>query len=188
MYPKGGIAFFDSGIGGLTTLSSCVDYAQAHNLGGINYYYYGDNFHAPYGNLSEGQIFSYVDEIFSRFKSLEVSAAVLACNTATAVCAERLREKYTFPIIGLEPAILPAAKEGGAHLLHSVFPIGVFIVESDLEFPTFTEHKVELRLEGAFFVICDGGGNVSVKNAVTEILTRLFGISGSRISVNEIGK
>ena len=37
-------------------------------------------------------------------------------------------------------------------------------------------------------VICDGGGNVSVKNAVTEILTRLFGISGSRISVNEIGK
>ena len=113
MYPKGGIAFFDSGIGGLTTLSSCVNYAQAHNLGGINYYYYGDNFRAPYGNLSEGQIFSYVDEIFSRFKSLEVSAAVLACNTATAVCAERLREKYSFPIIGLEPAILPAAKEGG---------------------------------------------------------------------------
>ena len=113
MYPKGGIAFFDSGIGGLTTLSACVDYAKACKILGINYYYYGDNFRAPYGNLSEKQIFSYVDEIFFRFQALEVSAAVLACNTATAVCAEKLREKYPFPIIGIEPAILPAMREGG---------------------------------------------------------------------------
>ena len=113
MYPKGGIAFFDSGIGGLTTLSACLDYAKARNFSGINYYYYGDNFRAPYGNLSEKQIFSYVDEIFSRFQALEVSAAVLACNTATAVCAEKLREKYPFPIIGIEPAILPAMRGGG---------------------------------------------------------------------------
>ena len=112
MYPKGGIAFFDSGIGGLTTLSACLDYAKARNFSGINYYYYGDNFRAPYGNLSDKQIFSYVDEIFSRFQALEVSAAVLACNTATAVCAERLREKYPFPIIGIEPSILPAMREG----------------------------------------------------------------------------
>ena len=79
MYPKGGIAFFDSGIGGLTTLSACVEYAQNFNFTRTDYYYYGDNARAPYGNLSEKQIFSYVDEIFSRFQSLGVSVAVLAC-------------------------------------------------------------------------------------------------------------
>ena len=33
-------------------------------------------------------------------------------------------------------------------------------------------------------VICDGGKNSSVKNSIIEVLTRLFGISGNRISVN----
>ena len=56
VYPKGGIAFFDSGIGGLTTLSACVEYAQKKNLNSINYFYYGDNYRAPYGNLPEKQI------------------------------------------------------------------------------------------------------------------------------------
>ena len=113
MHPKGGIAFFDSGIGGLTTLYACVNYAQKSNFAPINYYYYGDNTRAPYGNLSEKQIFSYVEEIFSRFQALEVSAVVIACNTVTAVCAEKLREKYAFPIIGIEPSIFPAMREGG---------------------------------------------------------------------------
>lgn len=113
MCTKGGIAFFDSGIGGLTTLSTCVKYAQEHNVPFKNYYYYGDNYHAPYGNLSEKQIFSYVDQIFVKFADLQVSAAVIACNTATAVCAEELRKKYPFQIIGIEPAIFPAMREGG---------------------------------------------------------------------------
>ena len=113
MYPKGGIAFFDSGIGGLTTLYTCVKYAQERNFTPFNYYYYGDNYRAPYGNLPEKQIFTYVDEIFSKFDKLQVSAAVLACNTATAVCVEELRKKYSFPIIGIEPAILPAMRAGG---------------------------------------------------------------------------
>ena len=113
LYPKGGIAFFDSGIGGLTTLSACVEYAKKKNLTPINYFYYGDNFRAPYGNLPEKQIFSYVEEIFSRFQALDVSAVILACNTVTAVCVEKLREEYSFPIIGIEPAILPAMRDGG---------------------------------------------------------------------------
>ena len=113
VYPKGGIAFFDSGIGGLTTLSTCIKYARENRFTPITYYYYGDNFRAPYGNLSQEQIFSYVDEIFFQFQILEVAAAVIACNTVTAVCAERLREKYPFPIIGIEPAIFPAMREGG---------------------------------------------------------------------------
>ena len=61
------------------------------------------------------------------------------------------------------------------------------IIHTDTEKLSSFSSSAEETIKG-IAVICDGGGNVSVKNAVTEILTRLFGISGSRISVNEIGK
>ena len=117
--PKGGIAFFDSGIGGLTVLNSFLDYCERLKKASIEtpnintLYYYGDNFRAPYGNLDNKQIFEYVEEAFECFKKLEVRAAVIACNTVTTVCIEKLRKKYLFPIVGTEPAVFQAAKEGG---------------------------------------------------------------------------
>ncbi len=106
--PKGGIAFFDSGIGGLTVLSECRK-LQGQEI----FYYYGDNQHAPYGNLPPKKIKRYVFKAFRQFEKLKVKAAVLACNTATAVCVEELRKKYSFPIIGAEPAVCTAAANGG---------------------------------------------------------------------------
>ena len=110
--PKGGIAFFDSGIGGLTVLAECQKW-QGDEI----FYYYGDNQHAPYGNLPPKKIKRYVFRAFRRFKKLQVKAAVLACNTATAVCVAALRKRFSFPIIGAEPAIFPAAAKGGKVLL-----------------------------------------------------------------------
>ena len=113
--PKGGIAFFDSGIGGLTVLSAYEKYIK--NVACAReeqvLYYYGDNRHAPYGNLSERKILRYVKRAFRRFRRLNVRAVVLACNTATAVCVEKMRAEFPFPIIGTEPAVLAASKEGG---------------------------------------------------------------------------
>lgn len=106
--PKGGIGFFDSGLGGLTVLETC-----SKRLQGLPIYYYGDNFRAPYGNLPTGKILTYATEAFDVFASLNVSAAVIACNTVTAVCAETFRKKYSFPIVGAEPAVMPAARAGG---------------------------------------------------------------------------
>ena len=104
----GGIAFFDSGIGGLTVLAECRKYISDEA-----FYYYGDNLHAPYGNLPPRKIREYVFAAFERFRALNVKAAVVACNTATSLCVESLREKYTFPIVGAEPAVFTAAKAGG---------------------------------------------------------------------------
>lgn len=106
--PKGGIGVFDSGIGGLTVLAAC-----AQNLKDEIFYYYGDNRHAPYGNLKTKTIKRYVEKVFKRFARLKVKAVVIGCNTATAVCVEELRKRYSFPIIGAEPAIFSAAKDGG---------------------------------------------------------------------------
>ena len=105
---KGGIAFFDSGIGGLTVLAKCREY-----LPNALFYYYGDNRHAPYGNLSDNKIRRYVRKAFSTFARLKARAVVIACNTVTAVCIEELRKRYPFPIIGTEPAVQSAAKIGG---------------------------------------------------------------------------
>ena len=106
--PKGGIAFFDSGVGGMTVLSACQKYFS----GGV-FYYYGDNARAPYGNRADEEIYAYVREAFDVFVSLGVKAVVIACNTATAVAVERLRQEYSFPIIGAEPSVFPAARQGG---------------------------------------------------------------------------
>ena len=106
--PKGGIAFFDSGIGGLTVLHECKKALPFET-----FYYYGDNKRAPYGNLPTKKIKKYVAQAFKRFQRLQVKAVVLACNTVTAVCVEELRVKYSFPIIGAEPAVLLGAKRGG---------------------------------------------------------------------------
>ena len=83
--PSTKIAFFDSGIGGLTTLATCVEYAKSHFFENLDYFYYGDNLNAPYGNLPEEKIFEYTDRAFSIFQTLQVRVAVIACNTATAV-------------------------------------------------------------------------------------------------------
>ena len=109
---SGGVAFFDSGIGGLTVLQTCLE-----SLKGQTIYYYGDNARAPYGNLSTKTILGYVEQAFDTFADLQVKAAVLACNTVTALCIQHLRERYSFPIVGAEPAIFPAAQAGGEILV-----------------------------------------------------------------------
>lgn len=110
--PKGGVAFFDSGIGGLTVLHECAKRMQNET-----FYYFGDNTHAPYGNRSPKTIKKFVFRAFEKIARLKVKAAVVACNTATALCVEELRKKYPFPIIGAEPALFLAAKRGGEVLV-----------------------------------------------------------------------
>lgn len=98
------VGIFDSGIGGLNVLHEC-----ARRVPYATYYYFGDNARAPYGNRSEEEITSFAREAFLRFKRLKVDAAVIACNTATAVSADELRREFSFPVLGVEPAIKPAA-------------------------------------------------------------------------------
>jgi glutamate racemase len=102
------VAFFDSGIGGLTVLDECV-----RRLPSVRFLYYGDNKHAPYGNLSAEQIRRYVFSSVEEIASFPLDALVLACNTATALCVDALRKRYPFPIVGIEPAIAPAMRAGG---------------------------------------------------------------------------
>lgn len=102
---KAHIAVFDSGMGGVSVLR------QLHRLmPNENYLYFGDGKNAPYGTKSTEEIKRLTTESFEYLYSTGAKAVVLACNTATSAAAASLREKYRgFPIIGLEPALKPAA-------------------------------------------------------------------------------
>lgn len=98
------IGIFDSGIGGFSVLAACVRRFPA-----LRYLYLGDNLRAPYGSRPKEEIAAFTEEALRRFERLGVSAAVVACNTATAVCLGEMRKLFSFPILGTEPAVLPAA-------------------------------------------------------------------------------
>lgn len=99
------VGVFDSGVGGLTVLAACV-----RRLPAARFFYYGDNAHAPYGSRPPEEIARLVRRGLSRLAARGIDAAVLACNTATAVCAEQMRAEFPFPVVGMEPAVSPAAK------------------------------------------------------------------------------
>ena len=97
------IAFFDSGIGGLSVLKEAMQLLPYED-----YIYYADSENAPYGTKSEKVIEQLVFKAVDFLAKYELKALVIACNTATSVVIKKLRAKYDFPIIGMEPAIKPA--------------------------------------------------------------------------------
>ena len=99
------IGVFDSGIGGLTVLKQIIKI-----LPNEKYIYYADVDNVPYGLKSNEQILGYVKKAVDFFISKKVKAIVIACNTATSVAINKLREDYSIPIIGIEPAIKPAVE------------------------------------------------------------------------------
>lgn len=100
------VGVFDSGIGGLTVLR-----ALHARLPQTQFCYLGDNGNAPYGSRPAEEIALLTERGLCVFERLGVDAAVIACNTATAVCLERMRARFSFPILGVEPAVKRAAEE-----------------------------------------------------------------------------
>lgn len=103
------IAFFDSGIGGLTVLREAI-----RLMPNEQYIYFADSENAPYGTKSSVRIKQLVFEAINFLSKTRIKALVLACNTATSVAVDDLRQHYNFPIIGMEPAVKPAV-ESAAH-------------------------------------------------------------------------
>ena len=102
------IAFFDSGIGGLTVLNEAL-----RQLPDEEYIYYADTENAPYGVKSPAQVKNLVLKAAENLAEKGIDALVVACNTATSIAVNDLRKKYSFPIIGMEPAVKPAVELNG---------------------------------------------------------------------------
>lgn len=100
MKKEGNIGIFDSGIGGVTVLKEIMKIMPKEN-----YIYYSDSKNNPYGDKSEEEIKNICYNIVENLVKNNCKVIVIACNTASAIAKDYLREKYKeVPIIAIEPA------------------------------------------------------------------------------------
>ena len=101
------VGFLDSGIGGLTVWREAV-----RLLPSLSTHYLADNLHCPYGSRPADEVRGLVVDAVDGLLSLGCTAIVLACNTATAAAVATLRRIHPdIPVVGMEPAVKPAAAE-----------------------------------------------------------------------------
>ena len=134
------IGVFDSGIGGLSILKKIHQQLPRESL-----LYIADSAHAPYGLKGEAFIIERSRHILKFLNSQPVKAVVVACNTATAAAVETLRNENSLPIIGMEPAIKPAALQTQSGV------IGVLATEGTLASDKFVDLKS--RFDGKVEII-----------------------------------
>lgn len=100
------IGLLDSGIGGASILKELQK-----KLPGHSYVYVCDNLYFPYGELETSRMIERVTTLAETFSLNEnLDLLVIACNTASTNILDRLREKLKIPIVGVVPAIKPAAQ------------------------------------------------------------------------------
>ncbi|MEO8773480.1 MAG: glutamate racemase [Gelidibacter sp.] len=98
------IGIFDSGIGGTSIFKEIKALLpNEHTI------YLADSSNAPYGNKSSQEIIDLSIKNTELLITKECKLIVVACNTATTNAIKVLRESYDIPLIGIEPAIKPAA-------------------------------------------------------------------------------
>jgi len=101
------IAVFDSGVGGLSVAAEI-----GRLLPGARLAYICDNGFFPYGTKDEAALVERVDRIASgAVAALQPDALVVACNTASTVALPRLRSHLGLPVVGVVPAVKPAAAQ-----------------------------------------------------------------------------
>jgi len=98
------IGVFDSGVGGLSVLRELRRQLPAEDL-----IYVADSGNAPYGERPDDFVRARSMAIVEFLRLQGAKAVVVACNTATSVAIDALRARFQMPIVGMEPAVKPAA-------------------------------------------------------------------------------
>ncbi len=97
------IGIFDSGIGGLTVLKE-----TRRELPNEHIIYFGDTAHLPYGTKSKETITKFSMDNVRFLQGFEVKIVIVACNTASSLSLDDLKESFSMPVIGV---IEPGAKQ-----------------------------------------------------------------------------
>jgi glutamate racemase len=144
---SGPIGVFDSGVGGLSVLK-----ALRAELPEQDFIYIADSGHAPYGERDKAHVIARSRTLTAHLLDQGVQALVIACNTATAAAIDLLRAEHPhLPIIGVEPALKPAAA------LSKTRRIGVMATRSTLGSARFRALLAGLATQAEFVLQpCDG--------------------------------
>ena len=142
------IGVFDSGVGGLSILR-----ALRAELPHEDFVYFSDAGHAPYGEKGDafvsGRSLAIAVDLLEQHR---IKGLVVACNTATAAAVHLLRARHTqLPVIGVEPALKPAAA------ISRTGRVGVLATRGTLSSAKFHALLTSLRHEADFVLVpCDG--------------------------------
>ena len=119
------IAVVDSGLGGLSVLRELLAVMPDER-----YLYLGDTANAPYGTKDASVVRDLTLATFETLRGLGMKAFVLACNTATGVAIDFLRQKYGDIFVGVEPPVKSASmdsREGKTLVLLTVSKLLLYL-------------------------------------------------------------
>ena len=135
------IGVFDSGLGGLSVLR-----ALRAELPNERFVYVADSGHAPYGERDDTHVIARSHAITRHLrKHYSIKAMVVACNTATAAAIKLLRQDHAdLPIVGIEPALKPAASSSKTGV------VGVMATRSTLQSEKFLSLLATLHGQATF--------------------------------------
>lgn len=99
---EGPIGIFDSGVGGLTVLRSCLATLSAED-----FLYFGDTDRFPYGDRSDDDLRARARAVGGWLTDEGAKLVVVACNTASAAALATLQTELSLPVIGV---MIPEAR------------------------------------------------------------------------------
>ena len=107
------VGVFDSGVGGLSILSSI-----RKNMASLDVAYCCDNLNFPYGTKSEADVIKYATLVTQQFVTqAEIDVLVIACNTASTIALSNIRSVLSIPVVGVVPAVKPAAQASRSKII-----------------------------------------------------------------------
>jgi glutamate racemase len=118
----GAIGILDSGVGGLSVMTEIVKVLPREDV-----LYFADTDHCPYGRRTHEEIERLTQAIVAFLLSRGAKVVVVACNTASAAALHCLRATFSVPIVGMEPAVKPAAEGTNSRV------VGVIATEATFE-------------------------------------------------------
>lgn len=98
------IGVFDSGLGGLSVVREIRRRLPCEEI-----VYIADSAYVPYGGRPLEEIRERATTVVRALIDRGAKIIVVACNTASGAAIDDLRVTFTLPIVGLEPAVKPAA-------------------------------------------------------------------------------
>ena len=117
------IGVFDSGVGGLTVLREIMEMMPYEDV-----IYFGDTARIPYGSKSEQTVKKFAYQCAKFLYDKGVKTIVIACNTASAVAIDYLKDRFDIPVIGvIEPGArgaVEATKNGRIGVIGTYATIG----------------------------------------------------------------
>lgn len=122
------IGIFDSGVGGLSIAAAIHDLLPQESL-----LYYADQAHFPYGSRSQEEVQQCAMAATEFLVAHGAKLVVVACNTASSVALNLLRERFSLPFVGVVPGIKPGSSASPSAV------VGVLATEATFHTEVFND-------------------------------------------------